>query len=108
MVHRYMFVSCCYPVHLTTELVYQNEFHILHCKPEMCLFVSLLEVGEESGKMAPVFEEIATRSRNQFSTWTDRITSLLEPIMILIMGGIVGSVVVVMLMSIISVNDIGI
>ena len=72
------------------------------------LFVSLLEVGEESGKMAPVFEEIATRSRNQFSTWTDRITSLLEPIMILIMGGIVGSVVVVMLMSIISVNDIGI
>ena len=27
-----MFVSCCYPVHLTTELVYQNEFHILHCK----------------------------------------------------------------------------
>ena len=72
------------------------------------LFVSLLEVGEESGKMAPVFEEIATRSRNQFSTWTDRVTSLLEPIMILIMGGIVGSVVVVMLMSIVSVNDIGI
>ena len=72
------------------------------------LFVSLLEVGEESGKMAPVFEEIATRSRNQFSTWTDRVTSLLEPIMILVMGGIVGSVVVVMLMSIVSVNDIGI
>ena len=25
IVHRYMFVSCCYPIHLTTELVYQNE-----------------------------------------------------------------------------------
>ena len=72
------------------------------------LYVSLLEVGEESGKMAPVFEEIASRSRNQFSAWTDRVTSLLEPIMILIMGGVVGSVVVVMLMSIVSVNDIGI
>ena len=50
IVHRYMFVSCCYPVHLTTELVYQNEFHILHCKPEMCLFVSLLERGQNIGE----------------------------------------------------------
>ena len=45
ILHRYMFVSCCYPVHLTTELVYQNEFHIQHGKPVMCLFVSLLERG---------------------------------------------------------------
>ena len=38
-----MFVSCCYPVHLTIELVYQNEFHIQHGKHVMCLLVSLLE-----------------------------------------------------------------
>jgi general secretion pathway protein F len=71
------------------------------------LFISLLEVGEESGQMAPVFEEISSRSRDEFSNWTDRMTSLIEPIMILFMGGIVGSVVVVMLMSIVSVNEIG-
>lgn len=68
-------------------------------------FISLLEVGEESGQLTPVFEEIANRSRNDFGSWTSRVTSLLEPLMILIMGGIVGSVVVVMLMSIMSVND---
>lgn len=72
------------------------------------LFMSLLEVGEESGKMAPVFTEIADRSRNEFSKWTDKMTSLIEPLMILFMGGIVGSVVVIMMMSIVSVNDIGI
>jgi len=72
------------------------------------LFMSLLEVGEESGKMAPVFDEIAGRSRTEFSNWTDKMTSLIEPLMILFMGGIVGSVVVVMMMSIVSVNDIGI
>jgi type II secretory pathway component PulF len=72
------------------------------------LFLSLLEVGEESGKMAPIFEEIAERSRTEFSQWTDKMTSLIEPLMILFMGGIVGSVVVVMMMSIVSVNDIGI
>lgn len=68
-------------------------------------YLSLLEVGEESGQLSKVFEEIASRSRNDFSGWTTKITSLLEPLMILFMGGIVGSVVVVMLLSIMSVND---
>jgi type II secretory pathway component PulF len=65
----------------------------------------LLEVGEESGQLSLVFEEIASRSRNDFSSWTTKVTSLLEPLMILFMGGVVGSVVVVMLLSIMSVND---
>ncbi|KKO46974.1 secretion system protein [Arsukibacterium ikkense] len=68
-------------------------------------YLSLLEVGEESGQLSLVFEEIASRSRNDFSSWTTKITSLLEPLMILFMGGVVGSVVVVMLLSIMSVND---
>lgn len=68
-------------------------------------YLSLLEVGEESGQLSLVFEEIASRSRNDFGNWTNRLTSLLEPLMILFMGGIVGSVVVVMLLSIMSVND---
>jgi type II secretory pathway component PulF len=70
-------------------------------------FLSLLEVGEESGKLAPVFEEISSRSRMEFESWTDKMTSLLEPLLILAMGGIVGTVVVVMLLSIVSVNDVG-
>ena len=69
------------------------------------LFISLLEVGEESGQLSIVFEEIANRSRSGFTSWTTKFTSVLEPIMILFMAGIVGSVVVVMLLSIISVND---
>jgi len=71
------------------------------------LYLSLLEVGEESGNMSPIFSEISQRSRNEFSGWTDRMTSLIEPLMILFMGGVVGSVVVVMLLSIVSVNDVG-
>ncbi len=70
-------------------------------------YLSLLEVGEESGKLSPVFEEIASRSRSEFESWTDNMTSILEPLLILTMGGIVGSVVVTMLLSIISVNDLG-
>ena len=45
-----MFVSCCYPVHFTTELIYQNEFHIQYGKHVMCLLVSLLECGQNIGE----------------------------------------------------------
>jgi len=71
-------------------------------------FVSLLEVGEESGNLAKVFDEIANRSRQEFETWTENMTTLIEPLMILFMGVLVGGVVVVMLLSMVSVNDIGI
>lgn len=70
-------------------------------------YLSLLEVGEESGNLASIFNEIATRSKKEFESWTSHITSILEPLLILTMGGIVGSVVVTMLLSIISVNDVG-
>lgn len=71
-------------------------------------FVSLLEVGEESGNLERVFNEIANRSRQDFESWTERMTTLLEPLMILFMGGFVGGVVVVMLMSMVSINELGI
>ena len=70
-------------------------------------FISLLEVGEESGNLARVFDEIANRSRQEFESWTERMTTLLEPLMILFMGGFVGGVVVVMLLSMVSINEIG-
>jgi len=71
-------------------------------------YISLLEVGEESGNLERVFEEIANRSRQEFESWTERMTTLLEPLMILFMGGFVGGVVVVMLLSMVSINEIGV
>jgi type II secretory pathway component PulF len=70
-------------------------------------FASLLKVGEESGQLSRIFNEIAQRSQREFSNWVTRVTSLLEPILIVVMGGIVGGVVVVMMLSITSVTDAG-
>ena len=69
--------------------------------------MSLVEVGEESGDLSSVFQEISSRARRDFETKVERMTSLLEPVLIVVMGGIVGGVVVVMLLSIVSVNDVG-
>lgn len=67
---------------------------------------SLIEVGEESGDLRPCFDELADRARTDFELRVAQLTSVLEPILILFMGGIVGGVVVVMLLSVVSVNDI--
>ena len=67
-------------------------------------YASLLEVGEEGGALAEVFTEIARRSRQAFSDWTQRFTSLLEPALILFMGVVVGAVVVVIMLSITSIT----
>ncbi len=70
-------------------------------------FASLLAVGEESGELSRIFAEIAQRSQREFSTWVTRVTSLLEPLLILVMGGLVGGVVVIMMLSITGTSDVG-
>ena len=70
--------------------------------------ISLIEVGEETGDLVASFSEITSRSRSEFESTVKQITSLLEPLLILLMGGIVGAVVVVMLLSVVAVNDVAI
>lgn len=70
------------------------------------VFDGLMEVGEQTGNLSEVFSEMEKRLR---SLYEDRVTALItviEPIMILFMGLIVGSVVVVMLLSMVSISDI--
>lgn len=70
-------------------------------------FASLLHVGEESGQLNRIFDEIASRSQREFTQWVTRFTSLLEPLLIVVMGGLVGGVVVIMMLSITTVTDVG-
>jgi general secretion pathway protein F len=69
-------------------------------------YASLLSIGEESGKLERVFTEIADRSRTDFYNWVTRFTTLLEPILILVMGTIVGTVVVIMMLSISAITSV--
>lgn len=67
---------------------------------------SLLKVGEETGQLDLIFGEISERARSTFEDWMLKMTAMLEPLMIVFMGGLVGSVVVIMLLSVVSINDI--
>ena len=61
---------------------------------------SLLKVGEHSGQMAEMLERIARFFDDDFSRWVDWASRLLEPLLMLIIGVLIGTVVVLMYLPI--------
>ena len=68
----------------------------------------LLSVGEETGKLDAMFNRMAdiydTETRNAIR----RFTSLFEPLIILVMGLIVGTLILSMMLAITSINDVAV
>jgi len=69
------------------------------------LFMSnLISVGEESGKLAEALEEVAFSYEKDTQDTIAIFTTLLEPLLILVIGGIIGFVVIAMLLPIFEMN----
>ncbi|HEY7727460.1 MAG TPA: type II secretion system F family protein [Candidatus Eisenbacteria bacterium] len=60
------------------------------------MVVQMISVGEETGALDEMLNRIADFYDSEVDTAVDSLTSLIEPIMIVVMGGIVGSMVVAM------------
>ena len=71
------------------------------------LAVHLVEVGEETGRLDSMLLQIADSYEKDVHTSVKTLTSVFEPVIILVMGIIVGTVVLSMLMAIFSINEIG-
>lgn len=61
---------------------------------------SLVRVGERSGQMAEMLERTARFHDEDFARWVDWASRLLEPLLMVLIGLIVGTVVVLMYMPI--------
>jgi len=70
------------------------------------MFEPLLEVGEQTGNLSEIFSEMEQRLNAIYEKRVTGLITVIEPVMILIMGLVVGSVVVVMLLSMVSITDI--
>ena len=68
----------------------------------------LLTVGEETGKLDVMFARMADIYDEETRAAIRRFTSVFEPLVILIMGIIVGALVLSMLIAITSINDVAI
>jgi type IV pilus assembly protein PilC len=60
------------------------------------MVVQMISVGEETGALDDMLTRIADFYDDEVDTAVDALTSLIEPIMIVFMGGVVGGMVVAM------------
>ena len=65
----------------------------------------MIAVGEKSGELEAMLENVAKAYDTQVETRVQALTSLLEPLMIVIMGGAVGFIAFAILMPLIQMND---
>lgn len=72
------------------------------------LALQMIAVGEDTGKLDEMLLTTADYFDREVRNEVKRLTSLLEPVMILVMGLVVGFMVISMLMAVFSINDINI
>lgn len=69
------------------------------------ILVHLIASGESSGKLDTMLDRAATQQEQEIGNYTSVITSLMEPVLILLMGGVVLTIVLAILMPIIEMNQ---
>jgi type IV pilus assembly protein PilC len=58
------------------------------------MVISMVEVGEETGKLSEMLNKIADTYEDEVDNAVSALTSLIEPLMIVALAGIVGSIVI--------------
>jgi type IV pilus assembly protein PilC len=71
--------------------------------PEMV--ISMIEVGEETGKLPEMLDKIADTYDEEVDNAVSGLTSMIEPIMIVGLAVIVGTIVIALFMPLISIIE---
>ena len=66
------------------------------------IVVNMIDVGEETGDLDTMLNKIADNYDEEVETLVESLVSLLEPIMIVILGGIIGFIVIALFLPLIS------
>jgi len=69
------------------------------------LSISMMSIGEETGEMDTMLSKVADFYEDEVSATVKALTSMLEPALIVVVGGIVGSILLAMYLPMFSVFD---
>jgi general secretion pathway protein F len=72
------------------------------------LAVNLVRVGEETGRLGPMLLEVAQLLDRRVETGVRRLLTLLEPALILLLGGLIATIIVSILLGILAINDLAV
>ncbi|MDR4497922.1 MAG: type II secretion system F family protein [Candidatus Scalindua sp.] len=69
------------------------------------IVVNMIEIGEQSGELDKMLEKVADNYDAEIDSAVEAMISLIEPIMIVFLGGAVGTIVVALFMPLIKLMD---
>ena len=69
------------------------------------MVISMIEVGEETGKLPDMLEKIANTYDEEVDNAVEALTSMIEPIMIIFLAVVVGTIVIALFMPLIKIID---
>jgi general secretion pathway protein F len=72
------------------------------------LAINLIKVGEETGRLGPMLLELARIFNRDVENGIKRGLTLLEPLLILVLGMVIASIIVSIMLGILSVNDLAV
>jgi len=81
-----------------------DVFSQIHFLPE--IVPNMLRVGEESGSLKEIFFELYQIFDERFKNSIKRVLNLLEPVIIVVMGLMVGFIVITLILTVMSVSSI--
>jgi general secretion pathway protein F len=70
------------------------------------MMIHMISIGEKTGELAEMLKNVASTYEDQINSKVESMTSLIEPIMIVAMGGMVGFIVVSVLMPLMDMSNI--
>ncbi|MBC7385222.1 MAG: type II secretion system F family protein [Cryobacterium sp.] len=70
------------------------------------LVIHMIAIGEKTGELPAMLENVAETYEEQINTKIEGLTSLLEPLMIIGMGGMVGFIVISVFMPLLDLSNI--
>jgi len=70
------------------------------------MVAQMIAVGEQTGKLPTMLTEAANFYEEQVSTTVERMMSMLEPIMLIVMGVVVGVLLISMYLPIINLSNV--
>ncbi len=66
----------------------------------------MIMVGEESGQLAPMIKKVAEYYQGRIDIFVSRLSVMIEPLIVLVVGGIVGVLIIAMFLPIISLSSV--
>lgn len=66
----------------------------------------MIMIGEETGQLSRMLEQVAEQYKEEYRNNINRLLNLFEPMAILVMGILIGSIVIAMLLPVLGINTI--